>query len=490
MVDQSQLRRPVEYFESDGWRLAVVDVGQMLDAAALSPVDIMNETGLPRPVQRVVMSLAVDDGSVRVDATIHYGPGRPGPYFTAVGNGPLGTLLRRRVEAGDERAVRVVGGLQRAVDQLNRVVPLDTAAMAGGAADEPVVRTQTLVSDRTGAAVALTEHASAGSRAGGTRTIRLRMSVAARMLTAMQLAGLFDIVAEQVGRVAGPLSGRFTVSAERAPDGGRVTLDQVGGLDEIVAIFRDVAVSFRHPAAMARWGAQRPQGLLLYGPPGTGKTMLARALADEIGGTLREIRTPEILDKWLGGSERNLKRIFAEARHYRSPTVLLFDEFDSIIGYAGAGDDSGSHAINAVAGLFKQEMNNLVDQNPNVIVVATTNFPAAIDASLVRSGRFDIKLEVPRPDARGRSEILARMIRGLIAGYETPRFRMFADDIDLDELGALSEGMVGADLREVLRRTQMAKAMQQARSGAAGPIQHADLRAAIADLRARAPAGA
>ncbi len=143
-----------------------------------------------------------------------------------------------------------------------------------------------------------------------------------------------------------------------------------------------------------------PRASCCYGPPGTGKTMLARALASEIGGIIREVRTPEILDKWLGASERNMKRIFREARQYRVPTVMLFDEFDSIISYAGAGVDSGSHAVNAVAGIFKQEMNNLIEENPNVIVVATTNFPHLIDDSLIRSGRFDVRLEIPLPGRR------------------------------------------------------------------------------------------
>ena len=96
----------------------------------------------------------------------------------------------------------------------------------------------------------------------------------------------------------------------------------------MVAQLREIAVSFRHPEVMARWGARRPQGILMYGPPGTGKTMLSRALANEIGADFREIRTPEILDKWLGGSERNIKQIFREARRYREPTLMLFDEFD------------------------------------------------------------------------------------------------------------------------------------------------------------------
>lgn len=224
----------------------------------------------------------------------------------------------------------------------------------------------------------------------------------------------------------------------------------------------------------------------IAGLAGVGKTMLARALGAEMGGTVREVRTPEILDKWLGASERNMRRIFQEARRYTTPTVLLFDEFESIIGYAGAGDDSGSHAVNAVAGIFKQEMNGLIEANPFVIVVATTNFPALIDGSLIRSGRFDIKLEIPLPDVQGRAQILTRMIRALIAEHEPDegRFRMFANDIDVDALAAAAEGMSGADLREVLRRAQMLKAMREVHSGApSDPIAHVDLRRQIDQLR-------
>jgi transitional endoplasmic reticulum ATPase len=313
---------------------------------------------------------------------------------------------------------------------------------------------------------------------------------------------MFCLVLQVVAELAGdarrprPLAGHSYVlslhpdadspaPAERiGPDAERIDLDQVGGLPDVVAQFRQIAVSFRHPEVMARWGARRPQGILMYGPPGTGKTMLARALASEIGANFREIRTPEILDKWLGASERNIKRIFREARRYRQPTVMLFDEFDSIISYAGLGGDAASQAVNAVAGIFKQEMNNLIDDNPNVIVVATTNFPHRVDESLIRSGRFDLKLAIPLPDEAGRAEIIAKMIRELIARHEAPGFRMFADDLDPRQLARASHGMTGADLKEVLRRAQLAKAMQEARSGTRPPpISQGDIEGRIAELR-------
>ncbi|WP_433615084.1 AAA family ATPase [Dactylosporangium sp. CA-139114] len=299
------------------------------------------------------------------------------------------------------------------------------------------------------------------------------------VLRSPSLPALVLAVMELTGS-SGPVTVSPAAAAPAGPEG--VRLDDVGGLEDVVAQFRDVAVSFRHPDVMARWGATRPQGILLYGPPGTGKTMLAQALANEIDGDLREIRTPEILDKWVGNSEKNIQRIFTEARALRRPTVLLFDEFDSIISYTGAAFDAAGQMINAVAGIFKQEMNSLIEANPNVIVVATTNFPDRVDASLVRSGRFDLKLAVPPPGPRARAEILGKLIRSLIARHETAAFRMFADDVDLDALAAAATGLTGADLKEALRRAQLDKAMGEARSGTAAPITQADLLAAIMRL--------
>ncbi|MEV6923061.1 ATP-binding protein [Dactylosporangium sp. NPDC051485] len=302
------------------------------------------------------------------------------------------------------------------------------------------------------------------------------------VLSSPSLAALVVAVMELTG-APGPV----TVSPASGVAEG-VRLADVGGLPDIVAQFRDVAVSFRHPDVMARWGATRPQGILLSGPPGTGKTMLAQALANEIGAGLREIRTPEILDKWVGNSEKNIQRIFAEAREQRSPTVLLFDEFDSIISYTGAALDAAGQMINAVAGIFKQEMNTLIEANPNVIVVATTNFPDRVDASLVRSGRFDLKLTVPLPGPQARADILTRLVRALIARHETPGFRMFADDLDIPALAAATTGLTGADFKEALRRAQLAKAMREARTGApAPPIGHAELLEALTGLRLAGP---
>ncbi|GAB3254901.1 ATP-binding protein [Kineosporia babensis] len=318
----------------------------------------------------------------------------------------------------------------------------------------------------------------------GRVTDRLLATVASGSLTAQGLRDVLDLlVALGIRRTGNErfLQGKaFRIADSVAPAKDDVRLDDLGGLDAVVSQLRDVADSFRHPEVMARWGARRPQGILMWGPPGTGKTTLARALANEIGGTLREIRSNEILDRWMGASERNIAKVFAEARGYREPTVLLFDEFDSIVSYAGRPQGSADQAINSVAGIFKQEMNTLIEANPQVIVVATTNFPDRVDESLIRSGRFDIKLAVPLPGRAARADILTKQLDALRRHH--PTFQLLAEDISVAELAERAAGLSGADLAEVLRRAQLEKAMTEARGGQAGPITQADLLHAISRL--------
>jgi transitional endoplasmic reticulum ATPase len=492
---QRAWRPTVETFDRPGVTISVLDPRHIFAIAATGPVEVLHAPSWPAPVRRVRMTVGPGPDGFELAAEVHSGSGtaagRSG--FSVLGNDPLGSLLSRRVDAGDPRAVRLVEGLQTAVGAVTRRLGVPAPATGTPTWERgEVLGSETVADAATGLSTTVTRYALAGaSRPGDGRVVTLRAGVPVEAATAAHLAAFVDALLRVSDGLAARDPGavrRVTLSAYRfgdpaGEDPGRVDLDQVGGLDQVVAQFREIAGSFRHPTAMARWGARRPQGILLYGPAGTGKTMLARALATEIGGSMREIRTPEILDKWLGASERNIKRIFREARRYRVPTVMLFDEFDSIISYAGAGNDSGSQAINAVAGIFKQEMNDLIEHNPNVIVVATTNFPDVIDESLTRSGRFDIKIEIPLPDRAAREQIITLMIRRLAAAYEVDGFRMFADDLDVPALARASQGRTGADLREVFRRAQMAKAMQEARTGEApAPIDQADLLTRIREL--------
>ncbi|ASW54363.1 26S protease regulatory subunit [Plantactinospora sp. KBS50] len=509
----SPLRPEADHFTRFGADVTIVDPTGLLAAVRTGPVEVFDGTDFPAPVRRVRLALRRD---VEDDHPVHrfmaeIRTGAPGgaldnpAAWLLVGVGPVGLLLARRLAAVEPTAGRVLAQAGRVVAEAGRRLGLPPPPTGAADPTDPAARTDPAgrTDDPAGAAV-LAEAADLGltpvvrRRASGEGTVvTVRADRPGDALTPAHLRVAFALVLQVVRELAADgadpvvLRGRrYVLDAGSEPgpayQGGpaagsprradQVTLDQVGGLDEVVAQFREIAVSFRHPEVMARWGARRPQGILLYGPPGTGKTMLARALANEIGAVFREIRTPEILDKWLGGSERNIKQIFRDARRWREPTVMLFDEFDSIISYAGAGGDAASQAVNAVAGIFKQEMNTLIEENPNVIVMATTNFPHRVDASLIRSGRFDVKLAIPLPDETGRAQIITKMIRDLMQRHEAPPFRMFGDDVDPADLATRTAGMTGADLREILRRVQLAKAMREAVDGVpADPISQRDL---------------
>src|SRR5689334_8211425 len=420
-------RPQLETSEHRGCRITVIDGPHILAAAATQEVELLHNATFPEPVRAVRMTITEeDDGGDRrvcvLRASVRTGPNRQ--PFAVLGNDPVGVFISRQVAAGEPWASRIVDGVGTAVSEVSRRLGRAPSTAASVPDTDDTVHDQPLdsvvrVEPVTGMRAALTVRGSTSDARARTTTLRAVLpfeDASPAHLTAM-FRLVLDVVAEAAsgsssssGSAAGDaaLAGRryvlsafgagATGGADARGTGGdseHVTLDQVGGLGAVVAEFRQIAASFQHPQAMARWGARRPQGILLYGPPGTGKTMLARALANEIGATFKEIRTPEILDKWLGASERNIKRILRDARRYREPTVMLFDEFDSIISYSGGGDDAASQALNAVAGIFKQEMNGLIEVNPNVIVVATTNFPERVDHSLIRSGRFDVKMSIP-----------------------------------------------------------------------------------------------
>ncbi|RLQ06071.1 ATP-binding protein [Micromonospora sp. BL1] len=470
-----------------GAEVRIADAAGLLAAATDGPVELLVDGDFPAPVREVRCTVRTDvaDGQPvhRFEAYLRV-ENTPAGLLALGLAGPVGVLLAERLAArGGDGPAAAVGRM--AAEAGRRIWPRPVATLAAPPGDE------------AGREVLRTAR-EAGLRPRvdqDTGTVRIRADVPSAEAGPAHLRAMLGLLLQAVRELSGDseepavlrgrtyLVGRRPVTAA-GPRSAAVTLDQVGGLSDVVARFREVAVSFRHPAAMARWGARRPQGILMYGPPGTGKTMLARALANEVGADFVEIRTPEILDKYLGGSERNIKRIFREARRYRRPTVMLFDEFDSIISYAGAGGDAASQAVNAVAGIFKQEMNTLFEENPDVIVVATTNFPQRVDASLIRSGRFDLKIAIPAPDETGRAEILTKMVRELIERHERPGFKMFADDVDPAALAADTAGLTGADLREALRRVQLAKALREAAEGAPpAPIGQDDLREAVAGLR-------
>jgi len=262
----------------------------------------------------------------------------------------------------------------------------------------------------------------------------------------------------------------------------KVTINDIGGLEEAKQLMRRIATSFNHPEVMDKWGAKRPNGVMLYGPPGTGKTTLARALANEINGELWQINTSEIFEKWIGDSEKNLQHIFDKAKSITTPTVMLWDEFEAIIPNTTSSDSGGSRTQNAVVGLFKQEVEKLYE-NPNIVLMASTNNVDVIDDSVIRAGRFDEKLYIPLPNEEARKEIWAAKIGPLI-NWSDEGFSRISSDVDFEQLAVRSDEWSGADITACLQGLLFGKAMAEAEGSEAGPVTQANILAEIEQTNA------
>jgi len=266
----------------------------------------------------------------------------------------------------------------------------------------------------------------------------------------------------------GPVIVQPTTAFEVEPAPGRtIRFADVGGLGREIGRLREVIeIPLRHPELFERLGLDPPRGVLLWGPPGCGKTLLARALAGEIGAHLVAVNGPEIVHKYYGESEAHLREVFAEARA-QAPAMIFFDEIDAIA--PGREDVEGQVERRVVAQLMTL-MDGLGPQS-RVVVVAATNIPDALDPALRRPGRFDIEVAIGPPDVAGRLEILRALTR------RTP----LAPGVDLAAIAERTHGFVGADLAGLCR--EAALRVLRGALGAAG-LDPAGLEVRQADLLA------
>jgi transitional endoplasmic reticulum ATPase len=223
-----------------------------------------------------------------------------------------------------------------------------------------------------------------------------------------------------------------------------VTWEQVGGLEETKErLSETIQWPLEYPQVFDQMDMQAAKGVLMYGPPGTGKTLLAKAIANESKSNFISIKGPELLNKYVGESEKGVREVFEKARS-NAPTVVFFDEIDSIAGERGQrGGDSG--VGERVVSQLLTELDGL-EELEDVVVIATTNRPDLIDKALLRPGRLDRHVHVPVPDEDGRRKIFAVHTRD----------KPLADDVDVDELAGRTDGFVGADIEALCREASMA----------------------------------
>jgi transitional endoplasmic reticulum ATPase len=251
---------------------------------------------------------------------------------------------------------------------------------------------------------------------------------------------------------------------ESGTDPSGATYEDIGGLDDELEKVREmVELPLSDPDVFRRLSVDPPSGVLLYGPPGTGKTLIARAVANEVDAYFDVISGPEIVSKYKGESEEQLRAAFDRAAE-NAPAILFIDEVDSI---AGARDEDSDMENRVVAQLLTL-MDGLEDRG-RVVVIGATNRVDAVDPALRRGGRFDREIEVGVPDAEGRREILDVHTRGM----------PLAEDVDLDTLAERTHGFVGADIASLATEAAM-HAIRRDRE--APSVGRADFDAAMAGV--------
>ncbi|MDJ0272670.1 MAG: CDC48 family AAA ATPase [Candidatus Caldarchaeum sp.] len=226
-----------------------------------------------------------------------------------------------------------------------------------------------------------------------------------------------------------------------------VKWDDIGGLENLKQELREaVEWPLKYPDVFKRLGIRPPRGILLYGPPGTGKTLLAKAVATESQANFISVKGPEVLSKWVGESEKAVREIFRKARE-TAPCIIFFDELDSIAPRRGIHTDAG--VTDRIVNQLLTEMDGMQSLK-GVVVLGATNRPDILDPALLRPGRFDRVLYVPPPDRNARLAIFKIHTR------EMP----LDQDVDLEQLAALTEGYTGADIEAVVREAALIAARE------------------------------
>lgn len=220
-----------------------------------------------------------------------------------------------------------------------------------------------------------------------------------------------------------------------------VSYEDIGGLKEEVKKVREmIEIPLKRPELFEKLGIAPPKGVLMHGPPGTGKTLLAKAVASESDAHFIAINGPEIMSKYVGGSEENLREYFEEAEE-NSPSIIFIDELDAI---APKREETNGEVERRTVAQLLTLMDGLKSRG-QVVVIGATNRPDSLDPALRRPGRFDREIEIGVPDSEERKEVLEIHTRNM----------PLSEDVDLDKIANTTHGFVGADLESLCKEAAM-----------------------------------
>ncbi len=257
----------------------------------------------------------------------------------------------------------------------------------------------------------------------------------------------------------------FEENAEKST----ISFAEIGGMDEVKEQIRmKIIHPLKNPEIFKAYGKKTGGGILMYGPPGCGKTHLARATAGEIKARFIAVGINDVLDMWLGNSERNLHELFEQARRH-TPCVVFFDEVDALAASRSDMRHSGArHIINQ----FLMELDGVKSSNEGVLILAATNAPWHLDSAFRRPGRFDRVIFVPPPDQSARAAILRILVKGKPI-----------ENLDFQHIASKTEKFSGADLMGVVDMAVERKLEHALKTGKSQPITTKDLEQSVKAVR-------
>ena len=249
-----------------------------------------------------------------------------------------------------------------------------------------------------------------------------------------------------------------------------IRFSDVGGMQQLKQeIALKIIQPLKNPALYKAFGKKAGGGILMYGPPGCGKTFMARATAGEIDAKFITIGLHDILDMWMGNSEKNLHEVFQVARR-NTPCVLFIDEVDAL---GASRADMRQSAMRQIINQFLAELDGVKDSNDGVLILAATNAPWSVDSAFRRPGRFDRVIFVAPPDEDSRKDILESLLK------DKP-----AEQIDAKAIAKLTPGYSGADLKALVDIATESKLEASLAKGAIEPITQKDLLKALKQHKA------
>lgn len=224
--------------------------------------------------------------------------------------------------------------------------------------------------------------------------------------------------------------------AAKVPD---IKFSDVAGLEDVKkSITIRMINPVKYPEKYKMYGKKSGGGVLLYGPPGTGKTMIAKAIANEVGAKFYAVKGSDIVSKWVGDSEKNINSLFEEANK-QDRAIIFIDEMDNLLGKRGD-DTHNNKRVNE----FLQQIDGFAGRNQNLLLLGATNRPWDIDSAAMRSGRFSEKIYLPLPDAPARKFMLEKNMKNVPV----------SDDFDIDRIVEQTENYSGADIEELCDRAK------------------------------------